>query len=206
MIKETESEILQKMMQALAVQINLHFNSKLGQIENIIKRLLEQELTTSTEWELITGSDSKIRYELGIVNAETKMVNVLDTWLNSVSVRLKAVRPAGNKFTGGIEIVAVHSDYSDVLGLPDVITLTRKGKELNWLKWLLIDGGGVIVSGWHVHFEAGKGRTKGAIMVKKGNWSVPEGLAGDIQDNFITRTIQKILTPLEVQIQKCLTT
>jgi hypothetical protein len=204
MIEESENEILRRLMKALAVEINLHFNSKLVQINKIVREMLRQEVMASREWADITGADSKLRFQLGIVNAEPKMTKVLDQWIESVSVRLNAVRPSGKDFKGGIEIVAVPSDYADVLGLPDVITVTNKGQELNWLKWLLLDGGGVIVSGWHVLYKPGSGRTKGAIMVKKGSWSVPDYAAGDNSNNFITRAIQRIIVPMEGQIIQCL--
>ena len=201
-LKENVGEVERKILRAMSRNINKVFAAKRAEIRDITEELLSEELVRSPEFERITNGT--LRFELGLIDAETKLINIIDELMANIDVDFKLARPAGSGFTGGLTIKAVRADYSDVLTMPEAITITEKGVDLHWLRWLLLEGGDIIVAGYDVLFGEGLGRTKGAIMIQGGGWSIPPQDQGKAGDNFITRAIERIQVPLREKVKECL--
>jgi glycosyltransferase involved in cell wall biosynthesis len=69
--------------------------------------------------------------------------------------------------------------------------ITEKGETLDWLSWLLIRGGDIIIQEYDVEWCPPKSRTHMLIMVKGvgRRWRVPTYFQGTVQNNVITRVL-----------------
>lgn len=161
-------------------------------IKDRIKTAVKNALVATPEYQsLISG---KLRAELGIPEADFRIIQVIDTWVNNIVVILKS----GVKPLLLIEIGVIQSDYGDVLGLA-AATYTYTGKrghgEIPWLEWLLLEGDKRIVNRYEFSSNIKRGsRTGMGIMIskKRGFWQVPPEFAGTSVDNFATRALGNI--------------
>jgi hypothetical protein len=144
----------------------------------------------------------KLRIELGLVDGGVRLLNILDAWIGGTEVKFTKFRLAAGGFTGGIKIRAIRNDYSDVLSMSDATLVTEKGEELPWLRWMLIDGGSLIIADYIVKFRGGTGRTGGGFMVEGNGWSIPSPFSGVVGDNFVTRAVDSIQDRLEDDIAR----
>jgi len=85
----------------------------------------------------------------------------------------------------------------------------RRGqKTLEWLRWLLLEGGKVIVSDYEYRQGSKRGgsRTGLGIMIKRrGGWKVPAAIAGIESDNFVTRALSEIQDNIDIIVRQELT-
>lgn len=200
-ILETDSVIHDLIMQEIANELNKAFKSIVPKLKKITADLLRQSIMSQPEYNAIISSN--LRYELGIINPTARLLNIIDTLIRNIETAFTPFSPDGNSFNGGLVINAVKSDYSDIIHLRDSIVVTKKGVELEWLRWLLLEGNQIIISGWDVEFGP-FGRTGGAHMILGGGWKVPSEYAGRINDNFIVRAIRDIQEPLKEQFEECI--
>lgn len=91
-------------------------------------------------------------------------------------------------------VVEILSD--DVFSILDNAgaSYTSNGSVIPWLEWLLTQGDSVIISSYHIDFSKPResSRTGSAIMLPRGSWRVPSEFSGTIEDNWITRAINKV--------------
>lgn len=78
---------------------------------------------------------------------------------------------------------------------------------LDWLKWLLEAGGKVAVMGYHISFDASnhnnpRSRSKEALMIQGGSWSVPASIAGTISNNWITQSLKSSESSLSPDLKR----
>ena len=103
----------------------------------------------------------------------------------------------GLAFVGGFS-------YSDVLGSSAAIQRTKKGQNLEWLDWLLIQGDKIIIKEYEI--SSGEGRAGRFVMKKTvtGKWGVPSTFAGTPNNNWITRAIQSASTIIDRTLEEAL--
>ena len=100
------------------------------------------------------------------------------------------------RFNGKLSIGIQPLDFNNLLNLGGATILTEKGKQLDWLDWLLRSGNRIIIRDYDIEYGNYGGRSrsgKDAIMVKKsGNaaWRMPAQYSGVDNDNFITRAFE----------------
>lgn len=191
---ETEQSINAKIMQALLPDIKRYMAKVSRTIKAEFPYLIENILSESPTLNDLTRG--RLRLELGIPDPINKILGILDIWKNNVAV---TYIPPKATFNGGIEsnlsIGIIQSDYSDILGSDYAYVYDNVGNyKLPWLQWLLLDGTKPIVDNHRVLFtnKSSRSRTGGAIMVgSTRSWSVPPQHAGTMEDNWITREIDK---------------
>jgi len=201
-----------------------HLNNSFGntatkrKLQNFVGETLRKAIQATPEYHSMIGGT--LRFELGLLKAEPKLTNIIDTWVNGIQVR---VRRINRNLKGGIKIKAVRRSYADVLGLPDASFLTEKNEEndiirligsrpkknekrtrLHWLQWMLTEGNNTIIQDYDVSFRQGQGRTGGAIMVSGTRWGVPPEFSGTKDNNFVTRAIDSVSTIMEDGITQIL--
>jgi hypothetical protein len=182
-------------------EITSVFSAKIPPVISSIRTRLQKELkekiSQSQEWqEIVSG---KLRGELGIPDT-SGLDDILETWTSGIIVEFNK-----NKELGSIQIRMIRSDYSDVLSLPDssFVYSSRNGsKVIEWLRWLLLEGPGIIVIGYDF-VPSNKGRTGLGIMVRSRNgWKVPDQYAGTSTDNFVTRSLVDIYSTIETVVSQ----
>ena len=127
----------------------------------------------------------KLQAQLGVVAAESTMIEVIDTWMNNIHVSVKA----GGSPLLTINIGVLTQGYGDVLSLPSSVYQSAGGEMIEWLRWLLLEGDKTISDYFFLPGNRSKSRTGLGIMVRKGGreWSIPPEFRGTETDNFATR-------------------
>jgi hypothetical protein len=189
-IKENIRQIERKMLEGIRDTLNIAFPKTQNDIISNTKRILYGAITSQPEYRSIVSGD--LRIELGLVDGGVRLLNIVDRWLASLEVTFTKFRIVGGGFAGGIKIRAIRSDYSDVLSMSDANLITEKDEELPWLRWMLLDGGSLIIADYNVKFQSNRGRTGGGFMIEGRGWSIPEPFSGSSGDNFVTRAVDSI--------------
>lgn len=186
-IKESEKTIAKRIIKALIPEVDAFMKKSIEKVKKELPPILKNAIISSNTYnDIVSG---KLRLELGIPDALTKLDGLIDIWTTNIDARyIKPVTIGADKIYSFISVGLVKSDYSDVLGTDYALVYDRKGYSLPWLQWLLFEGTRPIVSTHKVVFMRG-GRTGGAIMRRPGSWSVPIAHAGTATDNWITRAI-----------------
>lgn len=182
-LKESEKQI----NAIIAAEVNKAFKQIVARARPIIIReiqtLFKRSVESSPEYQsLLFG---KLMSEFGIEDSSRKLADIMKTWLDSINTEY-------NTKTGVLTINMCLSDFRDVLGLEAASIITDKGQELEWLRWLLLDGDKTIIRDFHIEYNPLYSRTDSDIMVKGGAWKVPAEFSGSLGDNFVTRALDTI--------------
>lgn len=163
-------------------------------IEFLRKFVRDNIRETTTYASLIgDGGTRSLMAEFGLPNeeAESRVNAVIDVICDNIEYQVK-------KEKGGITLnfYAIVADFKDITSLTESIVITKKGTELPWLQWLLLDGRKrSIIKGYTVVRKQGaKGsRSNFALMARTGrDWAVPPEFSGTIGDNWLIRLIDSI--------------
>jgi hypothetical protein len=202
---DSQSEITQKILNAIFPQVEKYFDSNINQLVGIIPKILIQHITNQPEYLALT--QGTLQYELGIPDPQSRMEEILETIKSGVIVKKKPVSIKSSSISGGIKIQMIKKDFKDLLSLGASSIITEKGSQLNWLQWLLLEGDSIIVSD-HI-FLLGPSRFSrtGFGLMKEnsgGFWRVPPEYAGNINNNWITRSITSAVSEIDAAIEKIL--
>lgn len=203
---ETQSEITNKILQALLPAVSSYFDNIQKQLITIIPNIIVDSIVNQPEHDALIGGT--LQYEFGLPDPSARLSEILETIRNSHIVKYKPVTIKSSGLNGGIKIEMIKKDFSDLLSLGSASLVTEKGEKLDWLKWLLIEGDNVIVSDHIFIFGPSQhSRTGYGVMrqVGGGFWRVPPEYAGNIQNNWITRAIDAASSQIDSEIQKLLT-
>ena len=174
-------------------------------IKSKIQQIVIVKITSSPEYAAIVGSGA--RGELGINEAASRMDAIIKTWAENIVV---SVVPENITGLALIKIGVIQTDYSDVLALAEAelsYTSRRGQKNLEWLRWLLLEGDRAIVTDYEYSSKSrGGSRTGLGIMIKRrGGWKVPAAIAGTENDNFATRALSEIQDNIDIIVRQELT-
>lgn len=205
---QLEQNFLANAQKAVTNEVKKAIRKSLPKIQKTMTKalrlLVRQRLVNTPEYQSIVGGT--LRGELGLPDGQRRITTIIEQWIDNIGVN---VSTRAGAFLGSLSIHMIDSDYSDVLGLPEAeLRYTNKAgqtKELQWLKWLLLEGDRVIVSDFDFA-PSRQGRTGLGIMVKRrGGWKVPSQFAGTSRDNFVTRAFDGIEDDIEIIIRQELT-
>ena len=166
-----------------------------------IRIAVREALVATPEYQSIL--QGKLRAQLGIPDPNTRIITIIDTWVNNISVKVKT----GTSPLLLIDIGLIRTDYGDVLSLPQA-TYTYRSKhgqgEIPWLKWLLLEGDKRIITKYEFSSNPRGSRSGMGIMVRKsrGSWQVPPEFSGTSVDNFATRALGNIESVIDKIVEK----
>ena len=120
-------------------EISKNVKRKAPRIKTIIteqiRKAVREALVSTPEYQSIL--QGKLKAELGIPQSDTRIITIIDTWVNNISVKVKSAKSPLLL----IDIGIIQDDYGDVLSLP-AAQYTYQSKhgqgEIPWLKWLLL--------------------------------------------------------------------
>jgi hypothetical protein len=136
-----------------------------------------------------------------LVDGAARIANIVQQFADEIQVTFV---PGLGDF-GGIKIGILEASYSRVLSLPASEFVTEKGKPLEWLRWLLQEGGNRIVIGYSFKDgSAARSRTGSGIMIERQGsaWSVPVQFQGTDNNNFATRALEDLEDNIEVIVRR----
>lgn len=198
---ESDSQIRSMILQALTEDVNNTLTRSTNEIRDGIKQLLVSSLKQEPEYQsLING---KLKAELGL--SDTNIVdNIIEKLSDTITVQIDSVRSSNMGLSGGLTINGIFaSDIGGLIGDADaMINDTERGYSLPWLEWLTLRGTESLVKDYRVNFSPGNpySRSGMAVMVSEAGseWKVPSEFAGVVDNNWITRAIER----MDKQIQQ----
>lgn len=184
-------------LDALARRLNEGINRSVKDIRTRVGEQIDEAIRKSPECDSLLSSNGVLHGELGVLDGARAVDEIIRVLTESMRITPIPVVINKSSMTGGLRVEIIKTDYSDVLGLPEASFISEKLHEVDWLKWLLIDGGEVIVGDYRFLSTEGlsrHGRTLGrtglGIMIPHGTWSMPSEFAGTADDNWLTRAIK----------------
>lgn len=193
-VLEKEAVTVRKAMRALKCAVDKVLTSSARQVEIKLRRILKKVLMESPEF--VSVSRGQLQAEFGLPDGGARMVQIIDTWVNSITVSISKALVVGGSIKASLKISAIERDWSDVLSLPAARLITEKGAVLPWLEWLLTSGTRIIIREYDVSMttRARSSRTGRAIMVKgrTKRWRVPPEFSGTTRNNFVTRAVESV--------------
>jgi hypothetical protein len=195
--------IAKAMLSALVPELSKYLDKVYNQMAIQIPDILIQQIQNQPEYASLLGG--KLQGEFGIPDPQNRLGEILDTIRNGKVVVKNPVVVTGQKIKGGIKLQMVKKDFQDLLSLGSASFTTEKGSNLEWLKWLLIEGDSIIISNYEfVLGPSPYSRTGMGIMREIGSsgWRVPPEFAGSINNNWITRAIDASSTEINNIMEK----
>lgn len=209
-ILESDSTIRKMILEALQEEVESTFKKAIPEITDNIQKMINQTIRDAPEYtSLLNG---QLRLEFGLYDAASQVSTIVDAWTNNITVDLKPIKITNAGLSGGFSLGMIASDFNDVLSLSSAnMEDTERGYSLPWLKWLLLEGGKVLVKDYQIVFGPSPySRTGYAIMKSdsSSNWRVPAEFAGTITNNWVTRAIDsltdEITTMMIQQIERAI--
>ena len=172
-------------------------------ITDQLRKAVREALVLTPEYQSILRG--KLKAELGIPNSSSRIMAIIDTWINNIVVTIKT----GTTPFLLIDIGIVKGDYSDVLSLPEAqytYKSRRSQGEIPWLRWLLLEGDKRIITRYEFSNNPKGSRTGMGIMIakEKGVWQVPPEFSGTAVDNFATRALGNIGNIIDKIVEKAI--
>ena len=162
-------------------------------IEDPLKEIVRRSIMATPEYRSLLGGT--LQAELGVTFPLERISNVIDTWVENISVTVKAA----NDPLLNIHIGVLQQGYGDVLSLPDASYQYERG-DIPWLEWLLLEGDKRIVRDYSFKPVRRGSRTGLGIMVsdeQRGGWQVPAEFSGTETNNFATRAFDGVDSKIE---------
>ena len=183
---ESDNTITAKIYKAYAKELEKHFRSVSGSLLTSLRPIITSSLSSSPEIQSMSGG--LLQADFGLTsNPGPSIVNSI---ISTLALKTEKVSTNGKIITGGFTVVMQPQDYSNLFSLP-VATQIIEGGSLPWLKWLLTLGDTIIIANFGVEYGP-YGRTGRARMTEESRpFKVNSAFSGTVDDNFITRAIQR---------------
>lgn len=192
---ESDSQIRTMILQALTEDINDTLIKSIDEIRDNIKELFISSLKQEPEYQsLIAG---KLKAELGISDTNT-VNNIVEKLADTITLQINPIRSSNIGLSGGLTINGIFAnDIGGLIGDTDaMVNDNERGYSLPWLEWLILRGTESLVMDYKVNFSPGNpySRSGMAVMVSEAGseWKVPSEFAGVIDNNWITRGIERM--------------
>lgn len=202
-VVENDAIIQQRIASALVSQVNKYLDNIYTNIKPKISEIIVNNLISQPEYQsLISG---KLKGEFGIPDSNSRLSDILDTIKNGGMLTKKPTSVVNGKISAGIKLEMIKSDFVDLLSLGSASFTTEKGYQLDWLRWLLIEGDSVIISDYSfIEGPSQYSRTGLGVMRKNMSafWRVPPEFAGNIKNNWITRGIESASSQIDSLLEQ----
>lgn len=190
-ILESDPQIQSKIYKAYVSALNKHFKNVSGRVLDGIRPIVSKAIASSPEAASI--SSGKLKADFGLTSKPISAIAA--SIIDSLSIKIDPAKTNGKKITGGFILTMQPNNYGNLFSLPDA-NQPIEGGSLPWLKWLLTLGDTIIIANFGVEYGP-YGRTGRAKMTEEARpFKVDSAFSGSIDDNFITRAIQRNKSPI----------
>ncbi len=196
-LKFSISKAERAMLDSLARQLNERLRKVRTEFRKRVRALIKEILLHTPEAEsMYTGGVLAAEFGFYPGVGEIRVDAVANRVKDSARVYFSKIRRTGTQLAGRIRIQMVVSDFSDVFSIPEQSYITEKGDELEWLKWLLLEGDRIINAEYGVVFGKSKNSRSGnAVMLPIGSkfkrpFRVNPRYSGTKDNNWLTRAFE----------------
>ena len=190
---ESDKAIRNKILKGMASKANERLAITIRKSRLEIAQYIYSIILTTPEMKELQGGILQAEFGLTSGKASSAVLDIAKRVSESVTVKAQRVVPdSGSGLKGGITIFIQPIDFANVIASPQAIVRTEKGKQLDWLKWLLFKGDAMIIDKYEFRAKKGTGRSRMGTMaaVSSGIWRVPPQYSGIPDNNFITRAMR----------------
>lgn len=198
---DNSKSIQDKILNAMLPEVQKMMDRGILKIKSNLPNIVRRAIENSEEYQSLQSG--KLKYEFGIDNVDSKLASLLTVWSTNISYNYQKPFIRTNTIGGSFSASMIRADFSDVLYADFAAVVdTVRGYTLPWLEWLLLEGNKTIIKDYAVKFGPNRAsRTGYAIMQSsKTSWKVPSEFAGTLNDNWITRALDRA----EPEIQQML--
>ena len=198
---ESNAQLEKEIRKALADEINKTLKPQVAQLETKLKPVFRSALQKSPEINSLSSSSGTLRLEFGLDS--DPYAAIIDAVIESLNVEWVKVNPTN--FSGGLIVTIQPSDVNNLLALPQA-NQSIIGGSLPWLSRLLTLGDSIIITGYGVEFGSFPNTRTGQakMSTKFAPYKVNSAFSGTIDDNFITRAIEKTTPEVEKILRRML--
>ena len=200
-LQQTEAQISRLIIKEIAKKLTIVIKRVSQPILNKAQQLYIEQVKKSPEFRSIISG--QLKYELGIPDGDNRLNRILEASSRTIKIKTSPVVASLSGVTAKMTIYGVPTDYADILSLTEASVHTPK-TTLSWLKWLLTLGDKIIVRDYFFKLEkTHKSRTGIGVMkaAPGSGWRVPPQFSGTPNNNFITRSIDNVLSELETYVR-----
>lgn len=204
---DNNTTITSNILQALIPEINSYMTKSVSKLRKILPSIIRNAITNTPEYDAILNG--KLQYELGISDPAQKLAGLLDLWSTNISITYNAPRASKIRIVSSFSVNMIRVDFSDVLYSDYAIVVDGlRGYSLPWLEWLLLYGNKTIVKNSKVVFGPNRSSRTGFALMRESSesWKIPSQYSGTIDDNWITRAIDRYGNDIEQAIDSALQT
>lgn len=186
-IIESNNAIKLKVYTELAKQMNAKFNKNRGTIQESIRNMSRIALVSSPTYNSLINGELNAQFGFPIGSASISVDKIISLIVGKINLTHLQAKAKSSGISSSL-YVNLYRGTQDILETSEAY-VDADEYQLPWLKWLLTAGDIIIISGYDIRLEEGKGRSGGGIMVQKnsGVWRVPPEFAGTEDDNWITQ-------------------
>lgn len=199
----SNSDIAKDMLSALIPDINNYLDKTYQKMSDVIPDILVSSIQSQPEYASLLGG--QLQAEFGIPDPQNRLNEIIQTIKNTKILSRTPTAIVGNRIKASIKLQMVKKDFADLLALGSASFTTEKGTNLEWLRWLLLEGDSIIISDYQfVLGPSPHSRTGLGIMKQFGSsgWRVPPEFAGSMSNNWITRAIDLASSQIDQTIQQ----
>lgn len=187
-IVDSNAKIEKNILYAMEKDVKFAIQKAKAKIHSGIINLVVEALSSSPE--IMSLSNGKLKADFGLSSDPSQ--EIIYAVANSTEVLFRDFRMSRQGVSTVLSVYIQPSDFSNLLNSDFARVITDKGDELPWLCWLLTMGDSVIVSEFGVQYgNFPTSRSGMAIMKPIGVFKVDSAFAGTIENNFITRALEK---------------
>lgn len=190
---ESNSDIRQKILFEIKEHMREALNKARPNILTKIKEIVSSAIVSQPEYASLI--DGKLKYELGIPDAASRVQDIMNIWLNNIIIDIQPLKITNLGITGGFGIKMISENFEDIISSNAATIIDSiSGQAVPWLEWLLLAGGQILVRNYSVKMGPNnRSRTGLAIMIESdNNWRMPPEFAGTVSNNWITRALSNI--------------
>ena len=191
----------QHILKFITKSLNDKLFKDLNQTKNFIQTTVIKHIKNQPEY--FSLKSGELRNQFGL--ADTGAVDSVLSALDDIEIDIKKPSSNRNEIQASFIVNMIKDSLQELLSTNGATVITQKGEQLEWLRWLLIEGNNSVVLGYrYMPKSTPSSRTGQGIMVsgKSAIFRVPPEFAGTITDNWITRGVDAALPEIESYINR----
>lgn len=199
--------LYEQIIKHIEVEISDNFEKAFKKLDKkVIKqvgKIIERSIKEHPIYLRLTNRSDSVYHQIGIPDIKARIDNIIKLIINELKFEYKL--PRGRAKNVSFKLTILDLDFNKLLESESATFVTEKGYELDWLRWILLDGNApVILDFRYKGFKSENSRTGLGIMVPKGTWAVPPTVSGVIDDNWITQAIYDIDSEISTLIESAI--
>lgn len=188
-------------LKTIAKSLNDNLFKDLNKSEKYIKEVVIDAIKRQPEYNELKAGILRNKFGLADTGVVDQVLNALD----DMEISIKKPSPSRNEIQASFAINMIKDNFMQVLSSSAATITTEKGQQLEWLRWLLLEGNNSVVIGYrYLPINTPYSRTGQGIMAKGQSaiFRVPPGFTGTVDDNWITRGVDAALPEIETYINR----